>query len=229
MQVTLDGVIGSLQGLERCRTVDEFADRSIDLLWDLIPSEDLSFNEFDEGCRRTIAYRLRSVNDFEEDSEEAFWSYADDLPICWGIPPGAAGVVRTQDIVSRRELRSMKVYAEVLHPYGVEFEMKMAFESPTWISRAFIFSRSDREFTEREAERARLVAPHLAAAYRRLRTTLALTAREAEILELVARGLTNREIAAQLDISPGTVRSHLEHAFAKLSVGTRTAAVAALR
>jgi DNA-binding CsgD family transcriptional regulator len=229
MQVTLDSVIGSLHELERCRTVDEFADRSIDLLWDLIPSEDISFNEFDDACRRTIAYRLRSVNDFEEESDEAFWSYADDLPICWGIPPGAAGVVRTQDVVSRRRLRSMKIYAEVLRPYGVEFEMKMAFESPTWISRAFIFSRSDREFTDREAERARLVAPHIAAAYRLLRVTLKLTPREVEVIDLVARGLTNREIAAQLDVSPGTVRSHLEHAFAKLSVGTRTAAVAAIR
>jgi DNA-binding CsgD family transcriptional regulator len=123
----------------------------------------------------------------------------------------------------------MKIYTEVLRPSGIEFEMKMALESPTWISRAFMFSRSDREYTDREAERARLVAPHLAAIYRRLRATSALTSREVEVIDLVARGLTNREIAAQLSVSPDTVRSHLEHAFAKLSVGTRTAAVAALR
>jgi DNA-binding CsgD family transcriptional regulator len=46
---------------------------------------------------------------------------------------------------------------------------------------------------------------------------------------LVGRGLTNREIAVELDVAPGTVRAHLEHVFAKLSVGTRTAAVAAIR
>jgi DNA-binding CsgD family transcriptional regulator len=53
-----------------------------------------------------------------------------------------------------------------------------------------------------------------------------LTDREAEILGWVARGLTNQEIAALLLVSPHTVRTHLEHAFKKLGVHTRTAAVA---
>jgi len=56
-----------------------------------------------------------------------------------------------------------------------------------------------------------------------------LTAREREILDLVAEGKTNAEIAAALWISPGTVRRHLENAYAKLGVHTRTAAVARLR
>ncbi len=56
-----------------------------------------------------------------------------------------------------------------------------------------------------------------------------LTAREREIIELVAEGGTNKEIAAALWISPGTVRRHLENAYAKLGVHTRTAAVARLR
>jgi DNA-binding CsgD family transcriptional regulator len=56
-----------------------------------------------------------------------------------------------------------------------------------------------------------------------------LTPRELEVLTLVAEGLTNREVAGRLDISPGTVRSHLEHAYSKLGVGTRTAAASAVR
>jgi DNA-binding CsgD family transcriptional regulator len=44
----------------------------------------------------------------------------------------------------------------------------------------------------------------------------------------VARGYTNDEVARALWISPGTVRKHLENAYAKLGVSTRTAAVAAL-
>jgi DNA-binding CsgD family transcriptional regulator len=123
----------------------------------------------------------------------------------------------------------MRIYSEVLRPQGIEYEMKLAFESPPWISRAFIFSRSDRAFTDREAERARLVAPHLSAVYRHLRAVSALTPRELEVLDLVATGLTNREVAVQLEVSPETIRAHLEHAFAKLSVRTRTAAVAAIR
>jgi hypothetical protein len=139
MRATLDGVITSLRELDRCQTVDEFAQRSIDMLWDLIPCQDLSFNELDEARRRVDFYRVRSVADLEDETEDEFWAYADDLPICLGIPPGTAGVVRTQDIVSRRALLSSKIYSEVLHPNGIEFEMKMAFESPPWISRAFLF------------------------------------------------------------------------------------------
>ena len=57
---------------------------------------------------------------------------------------------------------------------------------------------------------------------------LGITQREHEILELVGEGLTNAQVAERLWISPGTVRKHLENAFAKLGVSTRTAAVAAL-
>ena len=54
-----------------------------------------------------------------------------------------------------------------------------------------------------------------------------LTRREREILALVAEGMTNAEIAARLWISSGTVRRHLENAFSKLDVHTRTGAVRA--
>ena len=54
-----------------------------------------------------------------------------------------------------------------------------------------------------------------------------LSARELEVLELVARGATNREVGAQLYISEATVKTHLLHVFEKLDVSDRTAAVAA--
>jgi DNA-binding CsgD family transcriptional regulator len=53
-----------------------------------------------------------------------------------------------------------------------------------------------------------------------------LTRREAEILHLVAQGLTNKEIAATLHLSPLTIRTHLEHVYEKLGVGNRTEAAA---
>ncbi|MFF0484410.1 response regulator [Streptomyces sp. NPDC004435] len=54
-----------------------------------------------------------------------------------------------------------------------------------------------------------------------------LSAREREILVLVARGTSNREIAAELFISEATVKTHLTHMYAKLAVKDRAAAVAA--
>jgi DNA-binding CsgD family transcriptional regulator len=53
-----------------------------------------------------------------------------------------------------------------------------------------------------------------------------LTARELQVLTLAADGLTGRGIAARLEISPATVKTHFEHIFRKLEVGDRTAAVA---
>lgn len=52
-----------------------------------------------------------------------------------------------------------------------------------------------------------------------------LTARERTVLGRVARGHSNKEIAAELHISETTVKTHLEHIFGKLGVTDRTAAV----
>jgi DNA-binding NarL/FixJ family response regulator len=57
-----------------------------------------------------------------------------------------------------------------------------------------------------------------------------LTGREKEILSLVAQGATNPEMAARLELSPHTVKSHLINIFNKLAVNDRTqAAVWAVR
>nr|MCU0260995.1 helix-turn-helix domain-containing protein [Ilumatobacteraceae bacterium] len=76
------------------------------------------------------------------------------------------------------------------------------------------------------------LAEQAAAAWRALggrrppsRTTGTLTERETEVLALVARGLTNKEVAAELGISPKTVAVHLERCLAKLGATTRGAAV----
>lgn len=52
-----------------------------------------------------------------------------------------------------------------------------------------------------------------------------LTARELEVLRLLARGLTNREIASVFQISESTVKNHVNHLLAKLEVADRTEAV----
>lgn len=57
----------------------------------------------------------------------------------------------------------------------------------------------------------------------------ALSLREAEVLELVADGESNRTIARRLFLSEATVKSHLVHIFTKLGVSSRTQAVAAAR
>ncbi|WSB88939.1 response regulator transcription factor [Streptomyces cellulosae] len=72
------------------------------------------------------------------------------------------------------------------------------------------------------------VASRLVSAVRAPRTPGAepLSAREREVLALVAKGTSNREIARELFISEATVKTHLTHIFAKLGTKDRAAAVA---
>jgi HD-GYP domain-containing protein (c-di-GMP phosphodiesterase class II) len=51
-----------------------------------------------------------------------------------------------------------------------------------------------------------------------------LTAREVEVLRLAARGLSNKDIASRLVISPKTVANHIEHIYAKIGVSSRAMA-----
>ena len=70
------------------------------------------------------------------------------------------------------------------------------------------------------------VADELTAAQRGERTAQTLTERELEILQMLAFGYTNKEIAGRLFVSPDTVKTHLEHVYQKLGASDRTAAVA---
>jgi len=63
-------------------------------------------------------------------------------------------------------------------------------------------------------------APHTAH-----QRTLGITARELEVLNLIARGLSNREIATRLFVSENTVKTHCARAFDKLGAARRTQAV----
>jgi two-component system, NarL family, nitrate/nitrite response regulator NarL len=57
----------------------------------------------------------------------------------------------------------------------------------------------------------------------------ALTERQLEVLRLLARGLTNREIADVLKISEGTVKTHVKHVYEALDVSNRTEAAMRMR
>jgi len=85
------------------------------------------------------------------------------------------------------------------------------------------------DFSERDRAVLTLLGPHLDQAYldaeRRRHPVPQLTARQTGLLDLVAAGHTNTQIARRLGISEGTVRTHLENIYERLQVSSRTAAV----
>lgn len=74
-----------------------------------------------------------------------------------------------------------------------------------------------------------VLAPSVAARLVRRATlgSITITEREVQVLELLSRGLGNREMARELFVSEATVKSHLSHVYTKLGVDTRAGAVAA--
>ena len=59
----------------------------------------------------------------------------------------------------------------------------------------------------------------------RVRETLGVSEREFEVLELLAEGRSNKEIALKLNVSPNTVKTHVAKLFEKLSAKRRTEAI----
>ncbi len=86
---------------------------------------------------------------------------------------------------------------------------------------------ADKGRLDREAVRAVLAAAGHRVERGRVRRSAypgGLSNREAEVLRLVARGLTNKQLAAKLEISERTVSQHLAHAYEKIGVTTRAGA-----
>jgi DNA-binding CsgD family transcriptional regulator len=153
-----------------------------------------------------------------------------EAPIFMRRLGGSRETLMFSDFLTQRQLRRMRWHADYLRFYDVDHRISLRVPAAPRVE--LFFDRKNTGFSERDRLVLDLLQPHLGRIYARgleWRRTVApvrLTARETEVLELVADGKTNGDIARALWVSPGTVRKHLENAFAKLGVHTRTAAAA---
>ena len=91
------------------------------------------------------------------------------------------------------------------------------------------FDRRTRCFEPRHVEIVSMLQPALVRLVRppgRPMGLAGLSGAERQVLELVAHGATNQDVADRLSVSEATVRKHLQHAYRKLGVSNRTAAAA---
>lgn len=148
----------------------------------------------------------------------------------------ADGPVRLSSLLSRRQLEALPMYRFHLQPRGIHDQLKVWLWSSADSAACVNLDRTDGYFEDRDVAVLAVVQQHLKAMRESLLTADtsrsgsldSLTVREAQVLTWAARGRQNREIAKVLFISPGTVRKHLEHAYAKLGVRNRVEAVAAM-
>ena len=201
----------------------------------LIASDEVSYCHLDHVHRRVISYVDTNGSDGGAD---VFSGIIDAHPLCRHQQAYADfSATRLSDVISRRELLGSRIYAEWFRPAGIVAELEAGIERSRAQTRNFILERAHGDFSARDRAVLELVRPHLARIEETTQLRAAagaaepgelerLTSRETEILELVAAGLTNAQIAERLWISPGTVKKHLDNIYSKLGVANRTAAIA---
>jgi DNA-binding CsgD family transcriptional regulator len=170
---------------------------------------------------------------WREEMTEAVFLYGREEEVTPPTPELMLLAVRETDMLSYRETRKRRLWWEVDRHFGND-SLALWLPAPEeGVMRRLNFTTLERRaIPDRYVQILQLLAPHFVVLYRRAAARRArgvsslVTSRELEILALVSAGKTNKEIAGELWLSPHTVRSHLENAFEKLEVRTRTAAVA---
>jgi DNA-binding CsgD family transcriptional regulator len=204
----------------------------VERLRELVPSAAVTFREWEGARSKTVLASDEPEERLHVWSTYGFVRSQDPFPGGPGPQPSTSTpvgrAVKFSDVLSRRQLHRLELYDVILKPLAVEDTMKLFLSMPHGSGATFVFDRERRAFTERDRAGLDALSPHL---HQLLRTRTfggidVLTKREREVLDWVARGKTNAEIASILWIAPGTVRKHLDNVYAKLDVSNRAEAVA---
>jgi DNA-binding CsgD family transcriptional regulator len=146
-------------------------------------------------------------------------------------------VITISDFYSSRQWRSTGMYTDLYRPKGFEHELMVSLPygpgsgtpGPGKTLRMFLFRGPGSDFSEADRAVLTLLRPHMHHAWldaeRRRRPGSVLTTRQRQLIDLLAAGHTNRQIARRLGISEGTVRKHLEQIYRRLDVSSRAAAI----
>jgi DNA-binding CsgD family transcriptional regulator len=203
---------------------------------DLVPCDEITYSVMDTERQKTLdVHDLHGDLPCQEPDEDRltalFWQTFWSSPAC--SYPQRTGdftsVRRASDYYSARELADSRL-GELFRIYGMRHETIVPLPPDGEVDHRVILWRADGpDFSERDQLLLTLLRPHLAewdVSRRRSRSDAVLTEPQSELLDLVATGLTNRQIARRMGLSEGTVRRHLENIFERLGVNSRTAAAA---
>ena len=118
-------------------------------------------------------------------------------------------------------------HRELLEAWGMADGLAVGFRTGRGHVVQVYLDRVRTPFGARDLQLLHLVAPSLDRLLRcpAPRLPASITPAERRVLQLVAVGLSNADIASRIGVAPSTVRKHLEHAYRKLGVSNRLAAV----
>ena len=228
-------ILDSLRGvLEHGETAEGLSSQILEHVRALVSADQVISFELDLSTRELTSVKTAPHLEIGCDPmfQRAFWAaHADCESHAYSDQDGKRdSITILSDFYSPEELRQTRMYRLCRNYVALEYVMTAVVPSPAGVEARIMFFRRDRDFDEHDRIMLAVLQPHLTTAHRRAterREGLAvLTPRQQAIMHLVARGLSNEEIASRLVVSPGTVRKHLDNAFRLLGVSSRAAAVA---
>src|SRR2546423_5002612 len=138
---------------------------------------------------------------------------------------GGGSTQRISDSIPFERFRRSALYNDYYRRIRIDHAMALPIYVRDGLLVSFVLNRTRRDFTDRERALLDLVRPDLQRLYRRTRMLGSLTPREAQVLNWLAHGKSDAQIAVILCISTRTVQKHLQNLYAKLGVENRIAAV----
>jgi len=238
----LEAILGFLADVDDLDIDEPYPAEVLTSLRTLISCDAAGYQEADLQARRFI-----EQNPAETDEDDALYWAVGPCPIMdYRSRTGDLTAVRMSDIIGRGRYHELPIYREYFQPVGLDHILDLGLSAARQRYRSLVLLRSHDvgDFSERDRAVLEMLRPHLRARealadlHRRADDTdeamtpadatdeqlASLTAREREILHLVGQGETNARIAAELWITPGTVKKHLEHVYEKVGVAGRAAA-----
>jgi DNA-binding CsgD family transcriptional regulator len=237
---TLRRVVGLVDSLAELDDPADFAGIVLPGLARVVGCDVLTYNEIGPAPGQT-RYADYPAGVLDPTTQPVFAAHVHEHPLVNHYRvTGSGEPVMISDFLTQQGLHRLGLYAEFFRAIPVEHQVAISLPGPDREVIGVALSRACRDFDDDDrALLSVLRAPLIAALVRARRRQLAgqalatatrsgladLTAREIQILRLVAQGRTNAAIAHALEVSPRTIAKHLEHIYRKLGVSSRAAAV----
>jgi DNA-binding CsgD family transcriptional regulator len=239
-----EAILDVLARVDSVASFDPYPRDALDALSTLVPCDRVGYDEADIDAQRFLDTTPETAG-----GDALYWATGPCPITDYRLRTGDSTAARISDVIGRTRWHELPLYREYYQPSGWDhiLDLNLSPARHAYRTLTLIRGRDIPDFSERDRAVLELLRPHLRA--REARAELArlasgaapdvedtehphharLTIREREIVAMVGVGKTNAQIAAELWVTPATVKKHLENVYLKLGVGSRNAAVNVIR